>query len=151
MNVPLCVRCSLSCSLSLSVGATLLIKAPIFSHLIAAYYLIARLTSSVSSASPTILSLEVPQLELIYTPRPLRTALSRFPNTIRFGSRPPLIRISAPAHKSLIVRNVVSMFSHRVISRARLYEVTRSSGLLLRCAPMMRSNKTRWCTVPSLA
>ena len=50
---------------SLSVGATLLIKTPIFSHLFAAYYLIARLTSSVSSASPTILSFEVPQLELI--------------------------------------------------------------------------------------
>ena len=52
---------------SLSVGATLLIKTPIFSHLFAAYYLIARLTSSASSASPTILSLEVPQLELINT------------------------------------------------------------------------------------
>ena len=38
----------------------LLIKIPIFSHLFAAYYLIARLTSSVSSASPTILSLVVP-------------------------------------------------------------------------------------------
>ena len=44
---------------------TLLIKTPIFSNLFAAYYLIARLTSSVSSVSPTILSLEVPQLELI--------------------------------------------------------------------------------------
>ena len=33
--------------------------------------------------------------------RPLRTAPSRFPNTIRFGSRPPLIRMSVPAHKSL--------------------------------------------------
>ena len=43
---------------------TLLIEIPIFSHLFAAYYLIARLTSSVSSASPTILSLEVPLLEL---------------------------------------------------------------------------------------
>ena len=50
---------------SLSSGATLLIKTPIFSHLFAAYYLIARLTSSVLSASPTILSLDVPQLELI--------------------------------------------------------------------------------------
>ena len=54
-------------SLSFSVGATLLIKTPIFSHLFAAYDLVARLTSSVSSASPTILSLEVPQLELINT------------------------------------------------------------------------------------
>ena len=52
-------------TLSLSVGATLLIKTPIFSHLFAAYYL--RLTSSVSSASPTVPSLEVPQLELTNT------------------------------------------------------------------------------------
>ena len=84
-----------------------------------------------------------------FLPRPLRTARSRFPNTIRFGSRPPLIRMSAPSHKSILVRNVVSMLSHRVTSRARLYEVIRWSGLL-RCAPMMRS-KTRWCTVRSLA
>ena len=76
-----------------------------------------------------------------FPPRPLRTAPSRFPNMIRFGNRPPLIRRSVPAHKSLLVRNVVSMLSHRVISRARLYEVIRWSGLL-RCAPMMRS-KTR--------
>ena len=80
-------------------------------------------------------------------PRPLRTAPSRFPKTIRFGSRPLLIRTSVPAHKSLLVRNVVSMLSHRVISRARLYEVIRWSGLL-RCVPMMRS-KTRSCTVRS--
>ena len=73
--------------------------------------------------------------------RPLRTAPSRFPNMIRFGSRPPLMRMSVPAHKSLFVRNAVSMFSYRVISRARLYEVIRWSGLL-RCAPMMR-RKTR--------
>ena len=46
---------------------TLLIKTPIFSHIFAAYYLIARLTSSVSSVRPTILNLEVPQLELINT------------------------------------------------------------------------------------
>ena len=56
----------------------------------------------------------------------LRTAPSRFSNMIIcFGNRPPLIRRSVPAHKSLLVRNVVSMFSHRVISRARLYEVIR--------------------------
>ena len=53
-------------------------------------------------------------------------------NTIRFGSRPPLIRMSALADKSLLVRNVVSMLSHWVISRARLYEVIQWSGLL-RC------------------
>ena len=70
-----------------------------------------------------------------FPPRPLRTAPSRFPNMIRFGNRPPLIRMSVPAHKSLLVRNVVSMLSHPVISRARLYEVIRWSGLL-RCAPM---------------
>ena len=58
-----------------------------------------------------------------FPPRPLRTAPSRFPNMIRFGNRPPLIRgRSVPAHKSLLVRNVVSMLSHRVISRARLYD-----------------------------
>ena len=81
--------------------------------------------------------------------RPLRTAPSRFPKTIHFGSHPPLIRRSVPAHKSLLVLNVVSMLSQPVISRARLYEVIRWSGLL-RCAPMIRS-KTRWCTVRSLA
>ena len=51
-------------TLSFSVGTTLLIKTPIFSHLIDAFYLIARLTSTVLSASPTIPSLEVSQLEL---------------------------------------------------------------------------------------
>ena len=84
-----------------------------------------------------------------FPPRPLRTAPSRFPNTIRFGSCPQLIRMSVPTHKSLLVRNVVSMLSHPVISRAWLYEVIRLSGFL-RCAPMIRS-KTRWCTVRSLA
>ena len=81
-----------------------------------------------------------------FPPRPLRTASSRFPNTTRFGSRPPLIRMSAPAHKSLLVRNVVSMLSHRVISRERLYEVIRWS-VLLRCAPMMRSTGGVRCGV----
>ena len=49
-----------------------------------------------------------------FPPRPLRTTPSRFPNMIRFGNRPPLIRRSVPAHKSLLVRNVVSMLLHRV-------------------------------------
>ena len=40
--------------------------------------------------------------------------------------------MSVPAHKSLLVRNVVSMLLHRVISRERLYEVIRWTGLL-RC------------------
>ena len=56
-----------------------------------------------------------------FPPRPLRTAPSKFPNMIRFGSRPPLIRMGVPAHQSLLVRNVVSMLSHPVISRTRLY------------------------------
>ena len=60
-----------------------------------------------------------------FPPRHLRTAPSRFLNMIRFGNRQPLIRRSVPAHKSLLVRNVVSMLSHPVISRARLYEVAR--------------------------
>ena len=78
-----------------------------------------------------------------FPPRPLRTAPSRFPKTIRFGSRPPLIWMSAPAHKSLLVRNVVSMLSHRVISRAR---VIRWSGLW-RCVSMMRSRLGVRCGV----
>ena len=55
-----------------------------------------------------------------FPPRPLRTAPSSFLNTNHFGSRPPLIWMSARALKSLLVRNVVSMLSHRVISRASL-------------------------------
>ena len=90
-----------------------------------------------------------PSHPVLSSSRPLRTAPSRFPNTIRLGSRPPLIWMSISAHKSLLVRSVVSMLSHRVISRARLYEIIRWSGLL-RCGPMMRS-KTRWCKVRSLA
>ena len=78
-------------------------------------------------------------------PRPLHNAPSRFPNMICFGDRPPLIRMSVPAHKSLLVRNVVSMLSNRVIARVRLYEVYRWCGLL-RYAPILQS-KTRWCTV----
>ena len=58
--------------------------------------------------------------------RPVLFALHpRFPNMIRFGNRPPLIRLSASAHKSLIVRNSVPMLSYRVISRTRMYEVIR--------------------------
>ena len=75
-----------------------------------------------------------------FPPGPFRTAPSRFPNTIRFGSRPPLIRMNALAHESLLVRNGGSMLLHRVISRARLYEVIRWSGLL-RCAPMMHAKQ----------
>ena len=51
--------------------------------------------------------------------RPLCIASSTFPITNRFGSLPPLIRMSVPAHESLFVRKVVSMFSHRIIPSAR--------------------------------
>ena len=68
-----------------------------------------------------------------FPPRSLHTAPSRFPSTIHLGSHPPLIQMSAPAHKSLLVRNVVLMVPHRVISRARLLRVIRRSDLL-RCA-----------------
>ena len=63
--------------------------------------------------------------------RPLRTAVSRFPNTIPFfGNLLSLIRMSTPAHNSVLVRNFVSIFSRGVISRARLYEIIRWSGLM---------------------
>ena len=85
-----------------------------------------------------------------FTHCPLRTAPSGFLNTIPFGSRPPLNQISsAPAPKSLVVRNVVSMLTHRVTSRIRLYK-TICLPCLLCCAPMMRS-KIRWWTVRRLA
>ena len=83
-----------------------------------------------------------------FPPRPLRTALSRFPNTICFGSRPQLIRISVSSYKSLIVRKAVLMLSHLVISMVWLQEVIRWFDLL-RCATMIQS-KTQWCTVRSL-
>ena len=83
-----------------------------------------------------------------FPPRPLRTALSRFPNTISFGNRPPPVPISVPAYKSLIKFKAVFILSHLNISMAWLQEVIRRFGLL-RCAPMMRS-KTQWCTVRSL-
>ena len=79
-----------------------------------------------------------------FPPRPLRTAPSRFPDTVCFGSRPPLIRRSVPAHKSVLVRNVVSTLSHRIIPRAWLYKVIRWSGLL-RCGPMVCGV---WLSVP---
>ena len=57
-----------------------------------------------------------------FTPRPLRTSPSRLPKMIHFGSHPPLIYMSVLAHKINLVRNIISILSHRVISRARLYE-----------------------------
>ena len=101
-----------------------------------------------------------------FPPCPLRTAPSRFPKTIHFGSRPPLIRRSVLAHKSLLVRNVVSMLSHPVISRARLYEVIRWYELLgyivllpyLDCWCVERKNEndhrrplTRFCLMLTVA
>ena len=50
--------------------------------------------------------------------------------------------------RSLLVRIVVSMIVHLVISKARLYKFTQWSGLL-RGDPIMQS-KTRWCMVRSL-
>ena len=39
-----------------------------------------------------------------------------FPDTVRFGNRPPLICMYAPAaHKSLLGRKVVSVFTRSVI------------------------------------
>ena len=78
-----------------------------------------------------------------FPPRPLRAAPSRFPNTIHFGNRPPLIPISVPAYKSLIVRKAVLMLSHFVISMVWLQEVIRWSGIL-RCAPMKQKSTIQW-------
>ena len=58
-----------------------------------------------------------------FPPRPLHTAPSRFPSTIHFGNRPPLIRMSTPRPQKKVFscsRLVVSVLSHPVISRARL-------------------------------
>ena len=84
-----------------------------------------------------------------FPPRPRRTEPSRFSNMIRFGNRPPPIRMNTPTYDRLLVCNVVSMHSHPVVSRAWLYEVIRWSSSLLHCAPIMRS-KTRSCTARSL-
>ena len=82
-----------------------------------------------------------------FPPHRLRTAPSRLPNTVRFGNRPPLIRMSVPAHKSILVCATLSQCSHTGLSQGR--GCTRSSDRWsgpFRCAPMVRS-KTRWCTV----
>ena len=67
-----------------------------------------------------------------FLPRPLRTTPSRLPKTIRFGSRPPLIRTSAPAHKCLLVRNVILILSQTGLSQE--HGCTRSSDSLISCA-----------------
>ena len=51
-----------------------------------------------------------------FPPRPLRTAPSRFRNTNRFGSRPPLIRMSVPAHKNFSFATS-SQWSHTRLSQ----------------------------------
>ena len=110
--------------------------------------------NAVAFQSPVMLNARMPLCtqsvhSFSFPSRPLCTVPSRFLNTIRFDSRPQLIRVSVPADKRFLVRNVVSMLSHRVISRARLYEVIQWPGLL-RWALIMRS-MTRWCTVRSFA
>ena len=72
-----------------------------------------------------------------FPPHPLHTAPSRFPNSIRFGGRAQLIRMSTPAHKSFSCA-ALSQCSHTGSSRGRglLYEDIRWSGSL-RCASMM--------------
>ena len=68
-----------------------------------------------------------------FTLRPVRTAPSRFPNTVRFGSHPQLIRRSGPTHKRRLVCKVASMLSHRVIY---WHGCTRSSdGLVSNVVP----------------
>ena len=64
-----------------------------------------------------------------FPPRPLRTAPSRIRNMFRFGNRPPLIRISASVHKSLLVR---SQCSHTRLSQE--LGCTRPSDGLASCA-----------------
>ena len=91
----------------------------------------------------------------------LRTAPSRFSNTNRFGSRPPLIRMSAPTHKSEVwleshppspryvpsppLRNLVSGYEC-----GRVFPAGVGSGLPSRDAANWRSSRfsrsveTRW-------
>ena len=57
---------------------------------------------------------------LTFPPRHLRTPPSRFPNTSRFGSRPPLIRMSAPDHKKVFSCTTLSQCSHTMSSRVYL-------------------------------
>ena len=63
--------------------------------------------------------------------RPLRTVPSMFPNTNRFGNRPPLIWMSAPVHKRLLLLNVASMLFQYVFRR---HGRTRLSDGLVSCA-----------------
>ena len=49
-----------------------------------------------------------------FPPPPFRTAPSRFPNTIRFGSRPPLIWMSAPPTKVFSCTTLSQYFHARL-------------------------------------
>ena len=93
-------------------------------------------SNAVASKSPAMpnarMSLCTQSVYSIYfPPRPLRTAPSRFPSMIRFGNHPTLIRISAPAHQSLIVRNAVSMLSH---PDTQGHGCTKASNDMVSCA-----------------
>ena len=81
----------------------------------------------------------------VYSPHCTLKVLNTFP----FGSRPPLIQMSAPASEGNFVRNIISILLHRVILRVRLYEVIWKSSIF-RCAPIMRRT-TQGCTMRSLS
>ena len=69
-----------------------------------------------------------------------------------FGSRPPLIRMGAPAHKkkfSHAQRRLSALLTPGYLEGHGCTESSIRWSGLLRCATMMRS-KTRWCTVRSL-
>ena len=71
-----------------------------------------------------------------FPPRPLRTAPSRFPKTIRFGKPPAPHSDKRPRAQKSFVRSVVSMLSHRVISQG--HGCTRPSDGLVSCAVSRR-------------
>ena len=71
-----------------------------------------------------------------FPPRRLRTAPSRFPNTIRFGSRPPLIRIKVPAHK---------VFSCATLSQCSRAELSQGHGCMRSSDGLVSCAVARWC------
>ena len=64
-----------------------------------------------------------------FPPRPIGTAPSRFPNMIRFGNRPPLIRRSVPAHKNLSCADIdqAGNAANPVRGRLNIFPCPRSS------------------------
>ena len=73
-----------------------------------------------------------PVYSFSFPPRPPRTSPSRFPNTIRFGSRSPLIRMNVPAHKKVFSCATLSQCSRTGLSQG--HGCTRSSdGGLVSC------------------